>query len=98
MEPHHLLNTSSVAPNENMSADDRMDFSGIAALFITEMIDLYGEFVLVPLGVLFNLISLVIFCRHSMYRSAIGIHLKCIAIADTLVITTILISKLTLIL
>ena len=94
MEFHHLLNTSSVAPNENMNADDKMEFTGIEALRITEMIDLYGEFVLVPLGVLFNLISLVIFCRHSMYRSAIGIHLKCIAVADTLVITTILISKL----
>ena len=52
------------------------------------------KFVLVPLGVVFNLISLLIFCRHSTYRSAIGIHLKCLAVADTFVITTIFISKL----
>ena len=95
MESHHLLGTSSSeAPNANISADDRMEFLGNTALRITEMIDLYAEFVLVPLGVLFNLISLFIFCRNRMYSSAIGIHLKCIAIADTLVITTILISKL----
>ena len=94
MESRHLLNTSTITPNENISAEKIFEFSGIAALRITEQIDLYGEFVLVPPGVVFNIISLVIFCRHSSYRSAIGLHLKCIAVADTLVITTIFVSKL----
>ena len=89
-----MLNTSTEGPNENIGTDKRLEFSRKNALRITEDIDLYGEFVLVPLGVVFNLISLLIFCRHSTYRSAIGIHLKCLAVADTFVITTIFISKL----
>ena len=46
-----------------------------------------------PLGIIFNFISLVIFLRFNTYRTPTGLHLKWIAIADTIVIVGSLIFK-----
>ena len=58
----------------------------IPALSTTEQIELYGNLIVVPVGVVLNLLSFVIFYKIKTHKTATGLHLMCIALGDSLVI------------
>ena len=43
---------------------------------------LYSNVILVPIGIVLNILSFIIFYQIKTYKSATGLHLMCIAIAD----------------
>ena len=53
---------------------------------ITEQIQLYGSLVLTPVGLILNCLSLVIFYKCNLHKTATGLHLICIALADNSVL------------
>ena len=56
------------------------------AHMITEQIELYGSLIITPLGLILNNLSLVIFYKCKLHKTATGLHLICIALADNSVI------------
>ena len=88
--------------NTNLSPDRNDDMNNISSNFeggnllfvtpeipslsITEQIELYGNLIVVPLGVVLNFLSFVIFYRIKTHKTATGLNLMCIALGDTLVI------------
>ena len=52
----------------------------------TEQIELYGSLTLTPLGLILNILSLVIFYKCKLHKTATGLHLICIALADNSVL------------
>ena len=53
-------------------------------------IHMYGLIMLIPLGIIFNSISLIIFQKSQAFSTSIGNHLKCISISDSIVLIGIL--------
>ena len=53
-------------------------------------IQMYGLIVLIPLGIIFNLLSLIIFQKSKVFTTAIGNHLKCISISDSIMLVPVL--------
>ena len=49
-------------------------------------IHMYGLIILIPLGIIFNSISLIIFQKCLVFSTSIGNHLKCISISDSIVL------------
>ena len=49
-------------------------------------IHLYGFIILIPLGIIFNSLSLIIFQKNQAFSTAIGNHLKCISISDSIML------------
>ena len=73
--------------NENMTqATYGYVFLESKSLRITEQIELYGCLLVMPFGLLFNLLSFITFCRCKMHQTATGLHLMSIAIADCLLL------------
>ena len=56
------------------------------AHMITEQIELYGSLIVTPLGLILNSLSLVIFYKCKLHKTATGLHLICIALADNSVL------------
>ena len=53
---------------------------------VTKMVEIYGSFALVPVGVLLNIITLMIFYKIKTHKTPTGLHLMCIALADNVVL------------
>ena len=53
---------------------------------IMEHIEIYGITFLVPVGLILNMASLLVFCKSDNYSTSVGLHLKCLAVADSLLI------------
>ena len=53
-------------------------------------IHMYSLLILVPLGIIVNSISLIIFQKSKAFSNAVGNHLKCISISDSIVLVGIL--------
>ena len=49
-------------------------------------IHMYGLIILIPLGIIFNSMSLIIFQKSQAFSTSIGNHLKCISISDSIVL------------
>ena len=53
---------------------------------LAEQIGIYGSITVAPFGFLFNIVSLVVFYKCKTHKTATGLHLMCIAVADNLLI------------
>ena len=53
-------------------------------------IHMYGLIVLIPLGIIFNSISVIVFQKSQVFSTSIGNYLKCISISDTIILVGIL--------
>ena len=53
-------------------------------------IQMYGLIVLIPLGIIFNSLSLIVFQKSKVFTTAIGNHLKCISISDSIMLVPVL--------
>ena len=49
-------------------------------------IHMYGLIILIPLGIIFNSLSLIIFRKSKDFSTSIGNHLKCISISDSIML------------
>ena len=45
-------------------------------------VGLYSNVILIPIGIILNILSFIIFYKIKTYKSATGLHLMCMAIAD----------------
>ena len=50
---------------------------------------LYSNVILIPIGIILNILSFVIFYKIKTYKSATGLHLMCMAIADNFALVAI---------
>ena len=48
---------------------------------------------LIPIGIIFNSISLIIFQKSQAFSSSIGNHLKCISITDSILLIGIVLTS-----
>ncbi len=51
-----------------------------------QAVENYGILILVPIGLFLNTLSFIIFNRSEKYSTAVGLHLKCLAVSDNLLI------------
>ena len=51
---------------------------------------MYVAIVLIPLGIIFNSVSLIIFHKSKVFTTSIGNHLKCISISDSIMLVQVL--------
>ncbi len=56
----------------------------LRTLGVTEQIEMYGELVILPLGMFVNIISVVIFVKIKMNKTPTGLHLLHLAVVETL--------------
>ena len=49
-------------------------------------IHLYGTIIVHPLGIIWNLVSLIVFLKCKAFSTSIGNHLKCISISDSIML------------
>ena len=59
-------------------------------VFAADRIRLYGSGILIPTGIILNILSFVIFYKIKKYKSATGSHIMCMAIADSFALLGIL--------
>ena len=69
---------------ENITSDNFETLKSIP-LRISEQIELFGTLVITPIGIVFNIICLVVFYLCKTHKTATGLHLMCIAVADNFV-------------
>ena len=76
---------TTTAVGQNISEEDTPDLMNS---FMRSMKDfhLYGLIILVPIGITFNSISLVIFQRSKAFTTSVGTHLKCVSISDSIML------------
>ena len=60
---------------------------------VVSLIHLYGFIILIPIGIIFNSISLIIFQKSQAFSSSIGNHLKCISITDSILLIGIVLTS-----
>ncbi len=72
--------------SRDFASDDDFMFDQPYALHVTEQIAVYGQLVLAPVGITFNIISFFVFLFIRSYRFSTGLHLICMTIADSLAI------------
>ena len=83
---------TTTAVGQNISEEDTSD---LLKSIIKSMKDihLYCLIILVPLGLIFNSISLVTFQRNKSFSTSSGYHLKCISICDSIILVGILLTN-----
>ena len=69
---------------ENITSDNFVALKSIP-LRISEQIELFGTLVITPIGIVFNIVCLVVFYLCKTHKTATGLHLMCIAVADNFV-------------
>ena len=60
---------------------------------VVSLIHLYGFIILIPIGIIFNSISVIIFRKSQAFTSSIGNHLKCISITDSILLIGIVLTS-----
>ena len=51
---------------------------------------MYVAIILIPLGIIFNSVSLIVFQKTKAFSTSIGNHLKCISISDSIMLVQVL--------
>ncbi len=83
--PEYLLVETSTGVKENSIPPNDME--------ITQQIEMYGTLVFAPLGIMFNLLSSIIFVKLKFQKSAAGLHLLLFTVSETLMLVGILMSR-----
>ncbi len=60
---------------------------------LTQQITMYGSLVIGPLGMLFNIVSLIIFVKLKFQKSPTGLHLLLFTVSETLMIVGVFMSR-----
>lgn len=68
-------------------------YSQIPALLITEKIQLYCYFIIVPLGFVLNCLCTVIFYKTKAYKTPTGLHITCISVTDNIALLGIFVTS-----
>ena len=56
-------------------------------------IEMYADLVIIPLGVIMNILCLIIFIKSKISQSPTGLTLTCLSIADNIVLVSIFLSS-----
>ena len=62
-------------------------------VILADRIRLYGSIVIIPPGIILNILCFVIFYKIEKHKSALGLHMMCMAIADNCILLGILIME-----
>ena len=83
------INETTTAPGQISSEEITTEIGKSAKSMndnVVSLIHLYGFIILIPIGIIFNSISFIIFQKSQAFSSSIGNHLKCISISDSILL------------
>ena len=80
----NILDIWKKSTGENITSNN-FETSKSMPLAISEQIELYGTLVITPVGIVFNTVCLIVFYLCKTHKTATGLHLMCIAVADNFV-------------
>ena len=66
------------------SRDNRL----ASAFNIIALVEMYGDFVIIPVGIFVNVLSVMVFVKSKIAWTPVGLHLMYLAIADSLVLVS----------